>query len=544
MEAGRRRMISRRKFLTATSTTLAGFAVSSSGFANFTAVYAHGASRNPLASQGNPFTLGVASGSPTENGFVLWTRLALDPLSQNPDTPGGIALKDHGDIALDYEIALEPEMRRIIRQGKARAEAVYAYAVHLDVEGLSPARDYWYRFRLGDHVTPVGRAMTLPRAGRPADRLRLGFTSCANYERGYFSAYRHLADEQPDVVLMLGDYIYERVEFNRPVLRRHSDGLVPTTLDGYRRRYAQYRQDPDLQRVHATAPTLVTWDDHEVENDYAGEWSQNFTDPHTFLRQRHAAYQAFYEHMPLRSRPTLEGMRIYDRFTFGDLARISLLDGRQYRSREACYGKPDRGRGHAVDSVTCPELIDPARSMLGLEQEKWLQGNLTNSPSRWNLLAQNVIMARLGDQAPDGKLSVWTDAWDGYPAARARLLRHMAAAKTRNPVVFGGDIHSFWNNDLKFDFNDAAAPVIATEFVTSSITSDGPSQNDLQGKMAAHAHLHYAESRYRGYAMVDLQGDRMTTRFRTISDVTDPNAAVATLKTFVVEDGQAGAVAV
>ena len=220
----------------------------------------------------------------------------------------------------------------------------------------------------------------------PAAQVKLGFTSCANYERGYFTGYRHLAAEQPDLVLMLGDYIYEQVEKNRPVLRRHSDNEVPTTLDGYRRRYAQYRLDPDLQNLHAVAPTLVTWDDHEVENDYAGDWSEKFTPQATFARQRQAAYRAFYDHMPVRNRPTATGLDIYDSVTIGDLARISLLDGRQYRTRGACYATPNQGGGHQVDSVTCPELLDPSRSMLGLRQEQWLGGNLATSPARWNIV--------------------------------------------------------------------------------------------------------------------------------------------------------------
>ncbi|MBK8158469.1 MAG: alkaline phosphatase D family protein [Rhodospirillaceae bacterium] len=536
-------MHSRRRFLIAAGTITTGFALSSSGLANFAPYYAYRAGRNPLRGQSNPFTLGIAAGSPRDDGFVLWTRLAPDPLSADPQAPGGIEHRDHdAGIAVDYAIATDPQMRRIVRHGSTLADPAFAYAVHLEVGGLDPARPYWYRFRLGDHETAIGRAVTLPQAGRPTDTLRLGFTSCANYERGFFSAYRHLADEQPDLVLMLGDYIYEQVEQHRPVQRRHSDHAVPTTLDGYRRRYAQYRQDPDLQRLHATAPTLITWDDHEVENDYAGRWSETLIDPGIFLQRRQAAYQAFYEHMPLRWRPTADGLRIHDSITIGDLARISLLDGRQYRSRGACAGPPDRGGGHLVDSVTCPELIDPARSMLGHHQEKWLQGNLATSPSRWNLLAQNVIMAQLGTEQADGTLTAWTDAWDGYPAARARLLRQLAG--TRNPVVFGGDIHSFWNNDLKLDVRDGQAPVIATEFITSSITSDGPPQDHLDGKRRDHAHIHFAESRHRGYARVEIKAGRLTTDFRSVSDVTDPAAGIATLKSFVMEDGVAGAVAV
>ncbi|WP_374654868.1 alkaline phosphatase [Dongia sp.] len=528
--------IPRRRFLFSTGATLAGIAVSSSGLANFSPYYAHRRSRNPLASTRNPFTLGVASGSPRDDGFMLWTRLAPDPLAGDVDRPGGIAPGDHPrGIVLDYEIALDPDMRQVHAQGRALAEAEHAFSVHLDIAGLMPDRPYWYRFHLGEHSSATGRAVTLPRAGQPASRLRLGFTSCANLERGYFAGYRHLAMEQPDLVLMLGDYIYEQVELTRPVVRRHSDNEVPTTLDGYRRRYAQYRLDADLQNLHAVAPTLVTWDDHEVENDYAGDWSESFAAPHLFAPRRQAAYRAFYEHMPVRARPASSGLRIHDSVTFGDLARISLLDGRQYRTRGACYGAPDRGGGHLVDSISCPELLDPTRSMLGREQEAWLRGNLATSPARWNLMAQNVIMAELGT-VEEGKVTAWTDAWDGYPAARTRLLRQMAAA--RNPVVFSGDIHSFWSNDLMLD-----GRAVASEFVTSSITSDGPPQDHLDAKRAAHAHLRFAESRRRGYSLVEISGGTLATHFRSLSDVADPNAARSTLASFVIEDGRIGAAA-
>lgn len=529
---------SRRQFLIAAGATLSGIAVSSSGFANFAPYYAHRRSRNPLPGNADPFALGVASGSPTSNGFILWTRLAPDPLVQDDATPGGIALRHHAaGIALDYEIAIDPGMRHVLRQGTALAEAEHAYSVHLPVDGLAPDRPYWYRFHLGPYTSAIGRAVTLPRAGRPAARVKLGVTSCANFERGYFSGYRHLAAEQPDLVLMLGDYIYEQVEKHRPVLRRHSDNTVPTTLNGYRRRYAQYRLDADLQNLHATAATLVTWDDHEVENDYAGDWSESFTPPVEFAQRRQAAYRAFYEHMPVRNRPTATGLDIYDGVTIGDLARISLLDGRQYRARGACYAAPDQGGGHQVDSLACPELLDPSRSMLGWDQERWLGGNLATSPARWNIVAQNVIMAELDTREAGGKVTAWTDAWDGYPLARRRLLEQLT--RTRNPVVFSGDIHSFWSNDLALD-----GRAIASEFVTSSITSDGPPQAHLQSLEDAHSHVHFAEGRQRGYTLVEIDGGTLTSHFRAISTVTDPKAELATLRSFVIEDGRVGAVAV
>jgi alkaline phosphatase D len=530
----------RRRFLLLGGATLAGFTVSSSGFANFAPHYLRRQSRNPFPLTADPFSLGIAAGAPTPDGFMLWTRLAPDPLGLDPDRPGGITRADHAaGIPVDFDIATDPEMRRIVASGTAYAEAAFGFSVHQPVAGLAPARPYWYRFHLGDAASPVGRAMTLPRIGAAADTLRLGFAACANYERGHFAAYRHLADEQPDMTLFLGDYIYEQVEAHRPVIRRHSDNAVPKDLDAFRRRYAQYRLDPDLQALHAGTMTLATWDDHEVENDYAGACSENFTPAADFLALRRAAYQAFYEHFPLRHRPTEAGLRVHDSVTYGDLLRLSLLDGRQYRDAGACYGKPDRGGGHLADSATCAELLAPARSMLGAAQEQWLAGNLTHSPARWNLIAQNVIMAQQSLPADDGRLIAWTDAWDGYPMARERLLA--AASQARNPVVFSGDIHSFWQNDL---IPVGAKHPVASEFVVSSVTSDGPPESHLAQQKQRYPHVRFATSRHRGYALAEITGGEMTTHFRTISDVVDPQATRGTLASFVLEDGQSGAVAV
>jgi len=239
---------------------------------------------------GDPFSLGVASGAPRPDGFVLWTRLAPDPLSSNPETPGGMS---GGDATISYEIATDDAMRDVVRRGEATAERAFGYSVHVDVAGMQPGRPYWYRFTSGAAASRVGRAITLPAPGSPLGKLRFGFVSCSNYEHGYFSAYRHLADENPEAVLFLGDYIYEgiyeSIEENRPAVRRHSDGIEAATLPTYRNRYAQYRLDADLQRLHAEVPSLVTWDDHEVQNDYADRWSEYFDDPAQFLLRRAAA---------------------------------------------------------------------------------------------------------------------------------------------------------------------------------------------------------------------------------------------------------------
>src|SRR6185436_12396249 len=438
-----------------------------------------------------------------------------------------------------------PDMRAVVQSGAAVAEAAYAYSVHLEVSGLAPERPYWYRFTLGDARSRVGRAWTAPEPGTPLRRLRFAFVSCANYEHGFFAAYRHLADEQPDLVLFLGDYIYEYVDRVRPTVRRHSDDVEATTLPTYRNRYAQYRMDPDLQRLHAEVPALVTWDDHEVQDDYASEWSATFEDPARFRARRAAAYQAFYEHMPLRpsrSRPQGAALRLYDRFRFGDLVEFSTLDGRQYRSREACTRAPDYGGGHFETDSWCPERRDPGRSILGPAQEAWLFDGLGRASARWNVLAQDVLMAQLRQRVPlVGVLGFWTDAWDGYPVSRTRLLRQIEASRVPNPVVIGGDLHSFWVNDLKRDFDDPGSPTVATEMVGTSVTSIGPSYSQFRAWMPDNPHVRFFESRQRGYVSVELRPERMTAHLRTVSDVRDPRATLSTLRSFVVESGRPGA---
>ena len=488
----------------------------------------------------DPFSLGVASGAPRPDGFVLWTRLAPDPLSANPATPGGMT---GGDVPVDYEIARDEAMRDIVRRGVADAEAAFAWSVHADISGLQPGRPYWYRFQGGDAVSPVGRVMTTVAAGTPVERMRFGFVSCSHYEFGYFSAYRHLADENPDMVLFLGDYIYEAAQQGR--VRTHSDGVEAATLPTYRNRYAQYRLDADLQRIHAQAPSLITWDDHEVSNDYADKWSQYYDDPELFLRRRAAAYQAFYEHMPVRpilSRPEGPVMRIYDRFTFGDLLEISMIDGRQYRSRPACYEPPNRLRGHLETDMACPERRAGGRTMLGYAQENWLGLGLAQSKAKWNVIAQDVLMAQLRQKSLDGNFAYWTDDWDGFPASRRRLLQRIAQTRVSNPMVIGGDIHAFFANDLRVDFDDLNSPVVATELVGTSISSQGPPYQLIADVLPDNPHVRFFESRKRGYVSVDVDAKQMTTRLRVVSDVTDPKASVSTLKTFAVENGKPGVV--
>lgn len=506
-----------------------------------------GSSRQYGWRSGSPFALGVASGTPRPDGFTLWTRLAPDPLlaeaEQGSASDLGLAglSPKSGDIEIGYEVAADPEMKQIVRSGGAVAEAAYAFSVHLDIAGLASGRPYWFRFVSGDAVSPIGRALTLPGPGIPVERIKVGVASCANFERGYFSAYRHLTAERPDLILFLGDYIYEKTHPG-DALRRHSDGVAAATLAQYRRRHAQYRLDADLQALHAATPCLFTWDDHEVQNDYAGDWSESFDDPAAFRRRRAAAYQAFYEHMPLRaalSRPHGPEMRLYDSVDIGRLLRVHMLDGRQYRSREACYGRADGGGGHVETPHRCPELLDPARSMLGAAQEAWLYDGLKSSQAQWNIIAQDVLMAPFleAQPAPEHGFGYATDRWDGYPANRQRLLEHIHASRPGNPIVVSGDIHSFWANDLHLKPSDPASPLVAHEFVGSSITSHGPDYGSLMRNMRDNPHIRFCDSRQRGYMLLEIEQHRLTTHFRTISDAADPNATLATLRSFAVDPG-------
>jgi alkaline phosphatase D len=494
----------------------------------------------PLSAQPqhDPFALGVASGYPTPDGAVLWTRLAPEPLSPDPDRPGGMPPEP---APVQWEVAADPQMQRVVQRGLAEAEPQSAHSVHVECRGLEPGRDYWYRFIAGGAASPAGRLRTAPAHGAPLSRLRFGFVSCAHYELGYFTAYRHLAAENPDLVLFLGDYIYEYVSRVPDKVREHSDGVEATDLRTYRNRHAQYKTDPDLRALHLAAPCLATWDDHEVQNDYADDRSPTIADPAAFLRRRAAAYQAYWEHMPLPlwARPRGPDMTLFNRADFGDLATFLILDGRQYRSPPACDTPSKRGGKALVDSQ-CPERFDPRRSYLGKAQEAWLYREFRRPSARWNVLAQEQLMAEFKERLPSGEVSHWSEDWNGYPAARQRLLRQVADTRLADPVVIGGDIHSFWANDLKLDFDDPAAPAVASEFIATSVTSKGPPYERFAAWVADNPNVHFFESRKRGYASAELRPERLEVSFRALDDVRDPASAVATLRRFVVESGHPG----
>ena len=474
-----------------------------------------------------PFTLGVASGSPRADGVVLWTRLAPEPLAG-----GGIP---HENVGVAWELAADEGFRNIVRAGTATATPELGHSVHVELTDLEPARWYWYRFTAGDAVSPVGRTRTAPAPDAELERLRFAFASCQQYEQGYYAAHRHLAAEDLDLVVFLGDYIYES-SWGRNHVRKHATS-EPYTLADYRTRHAQYKTDPDLQRSHAAAPWIVTWDDHEVDNDYADDRSEDL-DP-DFLARRASAYQAYYEHTPLARRALPRGphAQIYDRFTFGDLVQFHVLDDRQYRAHQAC-ARPGRGGSNVV--AGCAERLASERTMLGAAQEAWLSDGLARTRARWNVIAQQTLMARHARTSAYGQ-SFWTDGWDGYPAARARLLNDIARLKPSNPLVIGGDMHCNWVADLKPDFDDAKSPVVATEFCGTSITSQGPSQKQVLAWLTENPHLRYGEGTKRGYVKMEVRRNACTATLRVLDSEKRADSGIYTLATFVVENGRPGA---
>ncbi len=471
-----------------------------------------------LRAQGEPFALGVASGYPSPSGVTLWTRIS------------GLAQA----MPVTWEVAADESMKSVVRSGTATADPEWAHSVHVDVEGLEPERWYWYRFTAGGARSRVGRTRTAPRADTVEPRLRFAFASCQHYEQGYFNAYRHIIADDPDLIVFLGDYIYES-SWGKEHVRSHGSP-EPYTLTDYRARYALYRSDPDLQAAHAACPWIVTWDDHEVDNDYADDRPEDGMEREAFLARRAAAYRAYYEHMPLPARMRPEGprMRIYTYLDWGTLARFTLLDCRQYRSWQACPRPGRRGGSNTVDIEACQRLGSPGRSMLGRAQERWLERTLGESGARWNLLAQTTPMAQF-DQLPGPGRRAWTDGWDGYPAARQRLLERLKSVPT--PVVLGGDVHSFNVNQLKLDFDDPASPSVAAELVTTSITSQAWPQERLNQYLPDNPHMLLVDSRYRGYTRAEVGAARMQVDLRAMESVQRPDAPCRTLASFAVESG-------
>ncbi len=469
---------------------------------------------NPL------FTLGVASGDPTPDGVVLWTRLAPDPLNG-----GGMPEQS---VPVRWEIAEDDSMRTVVQRGELTARPDAAHSVRHEVKGLEPGRWYWYRFDAMGEVSTIGRTRTAAAPSEALERLHLAVACCQEYQHGYYTAYRHMAEEDLDLVLHVGDYIYEGgIDDSRP--RRHNSAAVKT-LAAYRNRYALYKLDPDLQAAHAAFPWAAVPDDHEVANDYADAHDvSGRVSPGAFLRRRAMAYQAYYEHMPFRPamRPNGPEMRLYRTLRFGDLATIHLLDTRQHRTVQPCGSKWQ---------TRCKEAYDPKATLMGFEQERWLYASFGDASPRWTVLSEQIpIMQRR--RRKDGVDEFHTDKWDGYIAARGRLFDAVQKHHLEGLVVLSGDVHNNWAGRLKANFDDPASETLGNEFVVTSISSDGDGvdiKNSLRRIVEANPHIAFCNDQ-RGYLRCVVNRKQWRTDFRVVPYVTKPGAPIATRASFVVD---------
>jgi alkaline phosphatase D len=487
-----------------------------------------------LASPGfhdNPFTLGVASGDPTPDGIVLWTRLAPEPA--NPTALGTRA------IPVGWRVAADAGMRRVVARGVALAPAELAHSVHVEVEGLRPGRDYFYQFDVRREESAIGHFRTAPAPHEALREMRFAFVTCQDWPSGFYTAYRDMVRYDLDLVLHLGDYTYEYAIGSTRRGIPPPAGFEAETVDlrTYRLRHTLHKLDRDLQAAHAAFPFAVIWDDHEVANDYSGLAPEYGEPSPEFTARRLAAYQAWYEHMPVRFAVATKpgpGLRIYRRLRYGSLAEITMLDDRQYRTDNPC------GDG---ESLRCEAALRNDYTMLGPTQERWAARGFERSDARWNIVGQQLLLAEL-EHLPYEDERYWNDAWDGYPMARRRLLNGVVDTRVRNPVFLTGDWHSTFVNDLKLDFKQPQSPTIATEFVTPALTTGGddtPYGPYYAPMIPFNPHIKYYEGDRRGYFKATVTPRSMRCDLRFVTSVEDPTATGYAEKSWVVLDGQPGA---
>ena len=507
----------RRQLLQASSALAAAFWMSGKSW---------GIVRNNVSLLDNPFTLGVASGDPSADGFVLWTRLAPQPV-----LGGGMPQEN---IEVTWELLSDDDKVNVVKSGTFVATPEMAHAVHIELSGLEADRWYRYRFHAAGYTSPIGRTRTFPAADVMPERMRMAFASCQHYETGLYNAYEHMAKADLDMVIHLGDYIYEG-GMRKNSVRQHN-GPEIVTLEDYRNRHALYKTDPHLQATHAAFPWVVTWDDHEFDNNYAdGISEEKNVDPQKFMQRRADAYKAYYESMPLRKvqLPTGPNMRLYRSMSFGRLANLAVLDTRQYRTDQPNNDK---------QSDLIGDVMRADAEMLGKEQEQWLQEELKASEATWNVLAQQVMMARV-DRRPGEERGFSMDQWSGYEVPRRRLMSFLKDNSIANPVVLTGDIHCNWVNDLKIDFDNEKDPVVATEFVGTSISSggDGVDKQETTDTMYSENPFVKFYNAQRGYVDCTVTPKGWTSEYKIVPFVTKPNAPLITRATFAVEAGRAGA---
>lgn len=488
------------------------------------------ASASANSTKGYPFTLGVASGDPAPDGVVLWTRLAIDPLA--PDGKGGMPDQR---IPVQYQVASDESFRNVVRAGVAFASPELGHSVHPEVHGLLPGRTYWYRFRVGNEISPIGRTRTAPAPGSVPEQMRFAFASCQSYEAGHYTSYQHMADEDLDLVLHLGDYIYETTYVENPTL--HDGTPLPDhlrtecfDLPRYRLQYAQYKSDAHLQAAHAIAPWICTFDDHEVENDYRGDTSERDNepdqDPAVFRLRKAAAFQAMYENLPLRhtQMPSGPDIRIHRRIAYGALADFTMVDTRTYRSTRV-------GR------------FDPNATMFGGAQRDWLLDGFSSSRARWQVIGNQMPIAQV-DRNADPNVLTFFDGWDGYVVERELVFTEARERGVENLVVVTGDRHSNYVMDLKANYDDPESPVVGTEFVGTSISSNRDGSDMLpvgEDYLRANPHMKFCNFQ-RGYSRVTVTPQELRNDFRVVPYISLPDAPISTRATYVVENGRPGAV--
>jgi len=493
------------------------------------------ASAAPIRGAGNPFMLGIGSGDPASDGVVLWTRLAPDPLAID-----GLGGMPPVPVKVDYEVANDDRFRSVVRRGSVLATPDLGHSVHPELHGLAPDRGYFYRFRAMGEISPIGRTRTAPVHTATPREVNFAFASCQQWQAGFYTAYDHMATEDLDLVVHLGDYIYENGVTTNPrgVTLDPAFAAETVELARYRMQYGLYKSDPSIQKAHANFPWIITFDDHEVENNWASDISQIDTEPdqdRAVFRQRRArAFQAMYENQPFRlaQLPAGPDARMYRRLPYGRLADFIIIDTRQYRDDQPC------GDGQ---SAGCAERSDANRTILGAEQRAWLLDRLTGSTARWKVLGNQAPMGQT-DLDPGEATEVFLDPWDGYVADRNTVLSTVHDRGIDNLVVITGDRHQNYAWDLRRDFADPNSPTVASEFVGTSITTGGNGADMTDGGrtlLAANPHMKFFNSQ-RGYVRVNVNSQRWRSDFRVVPAVTTQGAAISTRASFVVEDGEAG----
>ncbi len=479
-----------------------------------------------------PFQLGVAAGDPLPDGFVIWTRLAPRPMEPGYGMP-------RQAMAVQWEVAADAGFGTIVRSGETIARPELGHSVHVEVEGLEPGRPYFYRFRVGSERSGVGRAKTAPVVGAALAQVKFGVAGCQAFESGFYTAHRKMAAEDLDFVFFSGDYIYEgrgnRIyggTSTQENLRVHDGGEV-YSVDDYRRRYGQYTMDPDLQSSRQSAAWFVVWDDHEIDNNWVSDIDQDGSPTEVFLLRRAAAAQAFYEHMPMRRSafPRGSSMQLYRRASYGDLLDIHLLDTRQFRSDQPCNDQWN---------ADCAAIDARDSEVLGEAQQAWLFDGLNRSQTKWQTLAQQIMVMDL-DRNPSEARGINPDSWAGYRVPRARLLNHIKERRIDNVVVLTGDEHQNFAGELFVDGRNPEGAPVATEFVGTSISSggDGVDQRpDTVRIQAVNPQLKFHNAQ-RGYLICDVTPERWQTEFKVLDQVQDRSGTLTTRATMAVEAGEA-----